>query len=225
MTCAKPERPGKSRQAGTTEGTMDNSFTGIAGHRPAGREGYQWNVLPGTREARDRLISQYRELADWPGLVLADADHMYVAVQQLGSVTAITGTQIARISRQIRGRCGGLRPFPVTAGRAEAWETGVVCPVRPGYLLRFFRQVITDVTHEVMGGLPDPQRPEYCPYLTVARAVAHVDLGKFRAWMSDCEAGEMTFQVTALVLTAEQHDCPERTRRVIDEVPLAGGSL
>jgi 2'-5' RNA ligase len=210
MTCTKPERPDKSSQAG---------------HWPAGREDYQWNVLPGTREARQRLISQYRELADWPDLVLVHADQMHVAVQQLGSVSAITGTEIARISRQIRGRCGGLRPFPVTAGRAEAWETGVACPVRPGYLLRFLRQVITDVTQEVTRGLPDPQCPAYYPHLTVARAIAHVDQEKFRAWMSDCEAAEMTFQITGLVLTAEQHNRREITRRVIDEVPLTGGSV
>ena len=227
MTCSKtkPRRPDKSRQAGTAEGKMDNSFAGRAGHWPAGREVYQWTVLPGTLEARERLISQYLELADWPGLVLAHADHMYIAVQQLGSLTAITGAEIARISRQIRGRCGGLRPFRVTAGRAEAWETSVACPVRPGYLLRFLRQVITDVTHEVTGDRPDTQHPAYYPHLTLARAVAHLDQGKFRAWMSDCQADEMTFQVTALVLTAEQHDCPEITRRVIDEVPLTGSSL
>ena len=177
-------------------------------------------VLPGTREARERLAGQYRELADWPGLVPVGAEHMYIDVQHPGPVAGIRGMDIARMTRLVRGRCGGIGPFPVTAGRAEAWETNVACPVWPGYFLRFLRQVIIDVSRDVTAGLPDAQPLAYYPYLTVAHAVAHVDQGSVRAWISDCEAAEVTLQVTGLVLAAGQHDGREITWRVIDEVPL-----
>jgi hypothetical protein len=200
---------------------MEDFFAGAAAQWPAGREDYQWMVLPGTRKERERLAGQYRDLAGWPGLVPAAAEHMHIGVQHPGPVTAIRGMDVARMTRLVRGRCAGIGPFPVTAGRAEAWEATVACPVRPGYFLRFLRQVIIDVSRDVTASPPDAQPAAYYPYLTVAHAVGHVDQGSVRAWISDCEAAEVTLPVTGLVLAAARHDGREITWRIIDEVPLA----
>lgn len=179
-------------------------------------------MLPGTEAARERLAGPYRELTGRPGLAPVRAEWMHVTVQRLAPAAEISGTELARITRLVRGRCAGIGPFAVTVGRAEAWETGVVCPVRPGYLLRFLRQVTSAVGREVTGGRSGADPPVYYPHLTLAYAVTHVDHGPVRAWISDCEANEVALQVTRLVLVARQHDRREITWRIIDEVPLTG---
>jgi 2'-5' RNA ligase len=199
---------------------MENFFAEVAERWPAGREDYYWHVLPGSTADRERLAGSFRDLTERPGLVPVRPEWMHVAVQRLGPASGITGTELARMARLVQGRCGGIAPFTVTVGRAEAWEAGVVCPVRPGYLLRFLRQVIA----EVAGGRPGPDPPAYCPHLTLAFAVARVDLGPARAWLSDWEASEAEVQVARLVLVAQQHDRREITWRVIDEVALSGST-
>jgi 2'-5' RNA ligase len=201
---------------------MEDHSAGMAGQWPGGPEDYYWYVLPGDGEAWEQLTGQYGELTEWPSLLAIPAEWLHITVHRLGPVATISGPAIARITRLVRGRCGGIAPFPVSVGRAEAWETGVVCPVRPGYLLRFLRQVISDVSQELTGGPPVSELSAYHPHLTVARAIAQLDQGSVRAWISDCEASEMTFQVTAMVLVARPHDRRKTTWRVIDEVPLTG---
>jgi 2'-5' RNA ligase len=199
---------------------MEDFFAGVADRWPAGREDYHWHVLPGTEAMRERLADPYRELTDRPGLVPVRAEWMHVAVQHLAPAAEITGAELAKITRVVRDRCAGIAPFVVTAGRADAWETGVVCPVRPGYLLRFLRQVTTGTGREVTGGRFGTHQPVYCPHLTLAYAVAHVDHGPVRAWISDCEAVEVALPVSRLVLVAQRHDRREITCRLIDEVAL-----
>jgi len=204
---------------------MEDFFAAVADHWPPGREDYYWHVLPGTEAVRERFAHSYSELTGRLGLVPVRAEWMHVTVQHLAPAARISGTELARITRLVRGRCAGIAPFAVTAGRAEAWETGVVCPVRPGHLLRFLRQVTTDVSREVTGGRAGTDPPEYCPHLTLAHAVAHVDQGPVRAWMSDCEAAEVALPVTRLVLVAQRHDRREITWRLIDEVTLTGHAV
>ena len=144
---------------------MDDFFAEVSERWPAGREDYCWHVLPGSAADRERLAYSFGELTERPGLIPVRPEWMHVAVQHLGPVSGITGTELARMTRLVQGRCGGIAPFTVTAGRAEAWEAGVVCPVRPGYLLRFPRQVIA----EVRAWLSDCEAPE--PELLVARLV------------------------------------------------------
>jgi hypothetical protein len=201
-------------------GLVEDCFAGVAERWPAGREEYRWVVLPGSAADRERLAGSFGELTERPGLIPVRPEWMHVAVQRLGPPSGMTGPELARMSRLVQGRCGGIAPFTVTVGRAEAWEAGVVCPVRPGYLLRFLRQVIA----EVAGARPGPDPPAYCPRLTLALAVAHVGQGPVRAWISDCDAPEAELQVARLVLVAQQHDRREITWRVIDEVALSGST-
>jgi 2'-5' RNA ligase len=199
---------------------MEDFFAEVAEHWPAGQEDYYWHVLPGSPADRERLAGSFGALTERPGLVPVRPEWMHVAVHRLGPASGITGTELARMTRLVQGRCGGIAPFTVTVGRAEAWEAGVVCPVRPGYLLRFLRQVIA----EVAGARPGSGAPAYCPHLTLARAVARVGQGPVRAWISDCEVPEAEWQVARLVLVAQRHDRREITWRVIDEVALSGST-
>jgi hypothetical protein len=77
------------------------------------------------------------------------------------------------MTRLVQGRRRGMAPFTVTVGRAEARETGVVCPVRPGYLLRFLQQDIAEVARDTLAS----NQSAYCPHLTLAFAVADVEQG------------------------------------------------
>jgi hypothetical protein len=200
-------------------GLMEDHFAGVAERWPTGREKYRWLVLPGIGVG-ERLAGAYHELMERPGLVPVRPEWMHVAVLRLGPASGITGTELARMTRLVQGRCGGIASFTVTVGRAEAWETGVVCPVRPGYLLGFLRQIISEVAGDKLGSDP----PAYCPHLALGFAVAHVDQGSVRAWISDCEASEAELQVARLVLVAQKNDRHEITWRVIDEVGLSGNT-
>jgi 2'-5' RNA ligase len=203
------------------EGSMEN-FAGVAERWPAGREDYYWHVLPGAEMVREHLANPYRELVERPGLVPVRPEWMHIAVQSLAPAAEITGTELATISRLVRGTCRGIPPFTVTAGRAEVWETSVVCPVRPAYMLRYLQHAISRASQEVTGGRCGAASPVYCPHLTLARAVTHVDSGPVRAWLSDCDAAEVALRVTGLVLVAQRHDRKEVTWRVIDNVDLTG---
>jgi 2'-5' RNA ligase len=201
---------------------MEDFFASVTGRWPAGREDYCWHVLPGPGELPGRLAAQYRELMRWPGLAAVEGEWMHVTVQHLAPAAQVRGADLGKMIRLVRGRCGGIAPFPVTVGRPEVWETSVVCPVRPAYLLRFLRQIITDVGREVTVGRMGFHEPSYCPHLTLAYAVTHVEQEPVRAWIADCEAAEDTLPVTRLVLVAQRHDGHEITWRVIDEVALTG---
>lgn len=201
---------------------MEDYFAGMAERWPVGREDYHWHALPGDEMAGRHLAEAYGELAAWPGLVPVRAQWMHIPVQYLAPASTIIGAELAKISRLLQGRCKGIPPLTVTLGRAEVWDTGVVCPARPAYMLRFLQQAISAVSREVTGGRFGVHPSVYCPHLTVARAFTHVDNGPVRAWISDCEAADLTLTITRLVLVAQQHDRREITWRIIDDVALTG---
>ena len=130
--------------------------------------------------------------------------------------------EIEQITGLVRERCAGIAPFAVTAGRAEAWHTGVVCPIRPGPSLRHLWHVTTTTADQVTAGAWETRPRVYYPHLTLAYAHDHVDHGPLRAWISDSSAAEVALPVTRLALVAQQHDRREITFRLIDEVPLTG---
>jgi 2'-5' RNA ligase len=203
---------------------MENFFAQIQDRWPAGREDYCWHVLPGPGGLPSQLAAQYQQVLNWPGLAPVRAEWMHVTLQHLAPAAQVSGAKLATMIRHVRGRCTGIAPFTVTIGHAEAWEAGVVCPVRPACLLRFLHQVITDVSREVAIGRFVAQEVAYCPHLTLAYAVAHIDSEPLREWIADCEATEETLQVTRLVLVAQRHDGQQITWRVIDEVALTGAT-
>jgi 2'-5' RNA ligase len=201
---------------------MEDFFATLTGRWPAGREDYCWHVLPGSGALPARLAGQYQELTHQTWLAPVSAQRMHVTVQHLAPAAEVGGAELGRMIRLVRGRCSRIAPFPVTAGRAEAWDTSIVCPVRPAYLLRFLRQVITEISREVTIGRFGASEASYCPHLTLAYALAHVDNGQVREWIADCETTEETLHVTRLVLVAQRHDRHAITWRVIDEVALTG---
>jgi 2'-5' RNA ligase len=210
------------RFSADAEARMEDFFATVADRWPAGREDYHWHVLPGTELVRERLARPYRELTDRPGLVPVGAEYLHVTVQHLAPVTEIASGELAEITALVRDRCAGIAPFAVTAGRAEAWETSVVCALRPGYLLGTLWQVTTSAARDVTGSRFGVVPPVYHPHMALAYAVAHVDNEPMRAWISDCDAAEVALPVTRLVLVAQQHDRREITFRIIEEIPLAG---
>jgi 2'-5' RNA ligase len=203
---------------------MEDFFAGVASRWPAGQEDYHWHVLPGPAAARQYLSGQYRELTHRPGLAPVADRWMHITVQHFAPVTQITPGEVEQITGLVRERCAAIAPFAVTTGRAEAWNTGVVCPVRPGSALRHLWQVTIAAAGEVTGRAHETRPLVYYPHLTLAYAHDHVDHGPLRAWISDSTAAEVALPVTRLALVAQQHDCREITFRVIDEVPLAGST-
>ena len=147
---------------------------------------------------------------------------MHITVQHFAPVTAIGAGEIEQITGLVRERCAAIAPFAVTAGRAEAWHTGVVCPIRPGSSLRHLWHVTTTTADQVTAGAWETRPRVYYPHLTLAYAHDHVDHGPLRAWISDSSAAEVALPVTRLALVAQQHDRREITFRLIDEVPLTG---
>ena len=147
---------------------------------------------------------------------------MHVTVQQVAPVSEITADELARIVSLVRDRCTGIAPFTVIDARAEAWEHGIVCPIRSGYPLNDLWQVTTSAARQITGSRFETRPAVYHPHLSLAYATGHVDPNPIRAWLSDCDAPEIPLPVTGLVLVAQQHDGREITFRVLDHVTLAG---
>jgi 2'-5' RNA ligase len=201
---------------------MDDFFAWISGRWPGGRADYHWHVLPGTELLRERLARPYSELTEQPGLARVRPEYMHITIQHLAPVGDVTESELADIIGRIRDRCASIAPFAVTAARAEAWETSVVCPLRPGYLLSNLWHVVTTVSKTVTGSRFSTHASVFHPHLALAYGTAHLDQDQMRAWLSDCDAAEVPLPVTRLVLVAQKHNAREITFRVLDQVSLMG---
>lgn len=201
---------------------MEDFFASVADRWPPGREDYHWHVLPGTELARERLARPYADMTNQPGLAPVRPEYMHVTVQHIGPVQDIAADELAEIVGRVRAGCRGVASFAVTAGRAEVWETSVVCPLRPGYLLGNLWHLVTSASSAVAGARLEIRPAVYHPHLALAYAMARVDQAPMRAWLADCDTAESALPVTRLVLVAQQHDGRGITFRVVDEVALGG---
>jgi 2'-5' RNA ligase len=201
---------------------VEDFFATTADRWPAGRDDYHWHVLPGSELLRDRISRPYSEIIRQAGLVPVRPAYLHITIQHLAPVGEVTQRELRQIVGVVRDRCTGFAVFAVTAGRAEAWEYGIVCPIRPGYLLASLWQLTTSATTEVAGGRFEVSPAVFHPHLSLAYATAHVDQAVIRAQLADCDAPEIALPVTRLALVSQRHDSREITFRVLDEIPLAG---
>jgi 2'-5' RNA ligase len=201
---------------------VEDLFSTVNADWPPGREDYHWHVLPGSELLRDRISRPYAELLATPGLVPVRPANMHVTVQRLPPAGEIDSTDLEEITGLVRESCAGMAPFAITAGRAEAWEHAIVCPVRPGHLLASLWQVTTGAYRQVTGTGREISPAVYHPHLSLAYAIRHLDADLVRAWLADSDAPEVAFPVTSLVLVAQQHDRREITFRILEQIPLAG---
>jgi 2'-5' RNA ligase len=199
---------------------VEDFFAGVAEHWPLGREDYHWLVTPDPATVRESLVLPYRDLTHREGLEPVPSHRAHITVQHFAPVSELSGAEIAHIAGLVRYECAGIPPFTVTAGRAEVWGSGVVCPLRPETVLRRLWELTTGAGREVTGGRFEVRPRVYAPHLALAYAVAHVDDGPLGRWISDSDVGEVTLVVGALALVAQKHDGREISWRVIDEVPL-----
>ncbi len=201
---------------------MDDFFATIDERWPAGREDYHWHVLPGSEMLRDRILRPYLPITEQPGLVPVRPEFLHVTIQHLAAVSEISATELDRIVWLVRDRCANIAPFVVTPSRAEAWEHGIVCPIRPGYLPASLWRIACSAYKEATGGRFPILPAVFHPHLSMAYATGQVESDPIRAWLADCDAPEFALPVTKLVLVAQQHNRREITFRTVDEVPLAG---
>lgn len=204
------------------EDAVEDFFATIVDRWPAGREDYHWHVLPGSELQRQRTSRPYSEIIDQPGLATVQPSYLHITVQHFAQVSHVSDTELAQIVSLVRDRCAGFAAFAVIAGRPEAWENGIVCPIRPGYLLASLWQLTTSAATEVTGGRFEVRPAVYHPHVSLAYATAHIDQAAVRAELADCDASEVALPVTKLVLVAQQHDGREITFRILEEIPLAG---
>ena len=203
---------------------MEDFFAGVADRWPPGQQDYHWHVLPGPAAVADYLCGQYKELTHRPGLTPVPGQWMHITVQHFAPVSQVSTAQIEQITALVRERCAGIAPFAITAGRAEAWNTGVVCPVRPGTALRHLWQLTTSAAAQVTAAAFETRPRVYHPHLCLAYAYDHVDHELLRAWLSDSTATEVALPVTRLTLVAQQHDRRQITWRLIHEIPLTAST-
>ena len=147
---------------------------------------------------------------------------MQVTIQQVAPVSEITADELARIVSLVRGGCTGIAPFAVTSARAQAWQHGIVCPIRLDGILHALWQVTTTGARQVTGTSFETRLAVYHPHLSLAYSTGHVDQDPIRAWLSNCDAPEIPFPVAGLVLVTQQHNGREITFRVLDRIPLTG---
>jgi 2'-5' RNA ligase len=199
---------------------MEDFFATVTDRWPAGREDFHWHVLPGPAAARECLSRQYQEVTSAPGLAPVPGVWMHITVQHVAPVTEVSTSEIKQITALVRDACAQIAPFAVTACRAEAWPTALVCPIRPGAPLRHLWQVTTSAAARVTGGRISTVPGVYHPHLSLAYAHDHVEHEPVKAWLSDATASEVALPVTRLVLVAQQHDRRHITWRLVDEIPL-----
>lgn len=164
---------------------MEDFFATIADRWPADREDYHWHVVPGSELLRDRISRPYSEITHHPGLAPVGPAYLHITIQHLAAVSQVTDVELGQIVKLVRERCAAFAPFAVTAGRAEAWEHGIVCPIRPGYLLASLWQATTSAASEVTGSRLEIRPAVFHPHMALAYATEHVDQAAVRAWLAD----------------------------------------
>jgi 2'-5' RNA ligase len=204
---------------------VDDFFGAVDQDWPAGRDDYHWQVLPGRELSGDRILRPYRPLIEQPGLAAVRPAALHLTIQHLAPVADLDDGDLNRIVRLVRDRCSSQSSFSVTVGRAEAWDHGIVCPVRPADQLARLWQITTSAGQEATGDRFAIHPAEFYPHLALAYATSHVDKDITRAWLAACAASEIDMPVTKLVLVAQRHDRREITFRIVTEVPLAGVPL
>lgn len=100
--------------------------------------------------------------------------YLHITTEHFAPVGEATSSELDRLVGLVRDRHSGFAAFAVTVGRAEAWEHGIVCPIRPSYLLASLWQLTTSATTEVTGGRFEVS-PAVFPHLLLAHAIAKVD--------------------------------------------------
>jgi len=201
---------------------MEDFFAQIEGRWPAGREDLHWHVLPDPVVVRDRLAAQYQQLTHRPGLVPVRPRWAHITIQHYAPAAAISDVDLAAVVALVGERCARIGPFAVTVGRAEAWDGGIVCPLRPSTPLRSLWQITTGAARTVTGEEFGVTPADFYPHLTLAYATASVDAGPLRAWLGADDAREVALAVTGLALVAQRHDHREITWRLVDQIPLTG---
>ncbi len=201
---------------------MEDFFATINDQWPAGRDDYHWHVRPGSELLLDCISRSYAEITRRPGLAAVGPADLHVTVQHLAPVSNLTASELTQMVSLVRDPCASIAPFAVTAARAEAWEHGIVCPIRPGYLLTNLWQVTTSATRQITDARFEVRPIVYDPHLSLAYATSHVDQDPIRAWLSDSDAPEIPLPVTELVLVAQKHNRREITFRILDRIPLTG---
>jgi len=201
---------------------LDDFFATVEEYWPAGREDYHWHVLPGSEPLRDRILRPYLRITDHPGLAPTLPAFLHVTIHHLAPVSELTGSELDRIVGLVRERCADMAPFAVTVGRAEAWEHGVVCPVRPRFPLASLWRIATGAFRDATGDRFSVRPAVFHPHLSLTYAIRQVDPAPVRAWLADCEVPEIAIPVTKLALVAQQHDRLQITFRIVDEVHLTG---
>lgn len=162
---------------------MDSFFAATAIRWPAGREDYHWHVLPGSERLRERLVQPYGELLEHAGLVPVRPEYMHITIQHLAPVSAISEAELTAIVTIVRDRCASFAPFAVIAGRAEAWETSIVCALRPGYLLGSLWSVVTSATRRVAGSRLAIHPAVYHPHMALAYSTGYAgQMGSGPGW-------------------------------------------
>jgi 2'-5' RNA ligase len=199
---------------------VQNFFAAVADRWPVGREDYHWLVLPDPAIVRERLVQPYRDLTHREGLAPVRPDRAHITIQHAAPVPEISGAEIAQITGLVREECAGIASFTVTAGRAQAWGSGIVCPLRPEGPLRRLWEVTTGAGREVTGDRFEIRPAAYHAHLALAYAVGQVDDGPLRRWLAVRAVAEAALAVDGLVLVAQSHDGRQISWRRIDDVPL-----
>jgi 2'-5' RNA ligase len=201
---------------------MEDFFAQIENRWPAGREDLHWHVLPSPAVVRDRLAAPYQPLIHWPGLVPVRPQWAHITIQDYAPAAAISTAGLAAVVALVRERCAPIAPFTVTTRPAEAWNGGIVCPLRPSAPLRSLWQITTSAAQAVTGDRFGPPATDFYPHLALAYATAHVDPEPLRIWLEDSDPVEVALPVTGITLVAQRHDHREITWRLLGQIPLTG---
>jgi 2'-5' RNA ligase len=202
---------------------VDSFFDRVTGRWPAGREDYHWHVIPPAVVAR-ALVEPYRELTTGrEGLAPVAPEWVHVTLLHSAPVDQLSDGEVAQIVDRVRTRCATVPAFTLTLDRPHIAGVAVECPGRPGAPARRLWQMLAEVTGEVTGGRIPTLPAVYYPHTSLAYGTANgVDHRPMKLWLSDCDAGPVSFPVTQVSLVAQSHDLRYITWRHILDVELGG---
>lgn len=134
-----------------------------------GRRFYTWHITFESAADVHRIVGQYQERLDGPGIDIIPPRWLHLTMQGIGFVHETKEADVQRIVEIAQERCAQLMPFDLTLGPAVVDPEAIMLRLMPVDPVRGLRHAIRAAIADVWGpdNVPEAAKP-FNPHVSIA---------------------------------------------------------